>query len=169
MRASLRILVVGLAVVVGLSTGTGWSQERGPANMLDLTKDLDLHVDKVLEGSEEIKPGEDMGEPTPRGIYGMLVVANNTPYIIFVSRGSKCNNPIGYVTPYSIIPLFVGDWAGSTKLCAYGIKKGDKAKVKQKEWRQTVTGKHATYRWNLGPISPAQEGGKTSQPKKLRK
>jgi hypothetical protein len=142
MRVSLRMLVVGLVVVVGLSTGPGWSQERGPENMLDLTKDLNLHVDKVLEGSEEIKAGEDTGEPTPRGIWGVLTVANYGAGILYISRGSKCNNPLGIVPPYSIIPMPVGDWQGSTKLCA-------KMAGSPWVWHQTVTGSHFTWRWNI--------------------
>jgi hypothetical protein len=142
MKVTLKMLLVGLAVVVSLSAGPAWSQERGPANMLDLTKGLNLHVDKVLEGSEEIKPGEDTGEPTPRGIYGVLIVANYGGGLLYISRGSKCNNPLGIVPPYSIIPMPVGDWQGDTKLCA-------KVPGESSVWRQTVTGSHFTWRWNI--------------------
>lgn len=143
MRVSVKMFFVGLAVVVSLFAGPAWSQERGPGKMWDLTEGLDLHVDKVLEGSEEIQPGEDTGGPTPRGIYGVLIVANYGPAILFVSRGSKCNNPLGIVPPYSVIPMPVGDWQGSTKLCAKQGAQGSWA------WYQTVTGSHLTWRWNI--------------------
>ena len=142
MRASLKMLVVGLAVVMGLSAGPAWSQER------DIEKELGIHVDKVLEGSEEIKPGEDMGGPHP----GRFTPTSSSPIttlclsgcrgdlIVATRSASPCRSTPGIPM---VTPLFVGDWQGDTKLCA-------KAALTGRVWKQTVTGRHVTYRWNIG-------------------
>jgi hypothetical protein len=142
MRVSLKMLLVGLAVVVGLFAGPAWGQER------DIEKELGIHIDKVLEGSEEIKPGEDMGGAKPRAIYSFLFVANYRPSFLYISRGSSCGVTLGIAAPAmipgvpNITPLFVGDWQGDTKLCAQETISGNR-------WKQTVKGGHATYRWNI--------------------
>lgn len=153
MKASLKILLVGLAVVMGLCAGPGWSQEKYPAKALDPAKDLGIQVDRVLEGSEEIQPGEDTGGPTPRGIYGIVIVANYTQYYLYISRGSKCaDTPIGVAPPFTghwaPLPYAVGDFSGDTNLCAQGVAPG-KGKTLVRTWKQKVRGRHASYRWNI--------------------
>lgn len=118
----------------------------------ELAKSLNLTIQEVWEGSEEITEEEEAelaqldDEITTRGIRGFVIVYHTKKYPIHISRGRLGKNYLGPVAPYAPMPLWVGDWKGDTKLWASSAWAGKPMGTK---WTRTVKGSHYTYRWNL--------------------
>jgi hypothetical protein len=115
-------------------------------------KAMNLTVQEVWNGSEEITAEEkaelDSAEAavTTRGIAGFVIVYNTKKYPLHIARGRLGKNYLGMIPPYVAMALYVGDFSGDTKLWASSVWSGT---PKGTIFRRTVTGTHATYRWNL--------------------
>lgn len=125
-------------------------EEADPVD--ELAKSLNLTVQEVWEGSDEITEAEEAelakvgDEITTRGIRGFVIVYHTKKHLVYMSRGRLGKNLLGVVPPYAPVPLYVGDWKGDTKLWASSAWSGT---PKGSKWTRTVKGSHYTYRWNL--------------------